>query len=114
MFLQVDDWQSFLAVATATALIIVGVRFATGQKWALWMGLAILTELLMRLILEALWRKTDFGRFVPRWLARQKWWNSEYVADQVLHFRFVMMILYTCVYLYCQLACAISELYLNR
>lgn len=82
MFLQVDGWQPFLAVATATALITVGVRFATSQKWALWMGLAILTELVMRLVLEALWRKTDFGRFVPHWLARQTWWNSEYVHSK--------------------------------
>lgn len=83
VFLLVDSWQLFLAVATATALIIVGVRFATSQKWALWMGLAILTELVMRLVLEALWRKTDFGRLVPRWLARQTWWNGEYVAETI-------------------------------
>lgn len=81
VFLQVDGWQLFLAVATATALIVVGVRFAPSQKWALWMGLAILTELVMRLVLEALWRKTDFGRLVPRWLARQTWWNSEHVVE---------------------------------
>lgn len=80
VFLQVDGWQLFLAIAAATALIIVGVRFATTQKWALWMGLAILTELVMRLVLETLWRKTDLGRLVPRWLARQTW-GSEYVAE---------------------------------
>lgn len=83
VFLLVDSWQLFLAVATATALIIVGVRFATSQKWASWMGLAILTELMMRLVLEALRRKTDFGRLVPRWLARQTWWNGEYVAETI-------------------------------
>lgn len=81
VFLQLDGWQLFLAVATATALIIVGVRFATSQKWALWMGLAIMTELVMRLVLEALWRKTEFGRLVPRWLARQRWWGGEIVAE---------------------------------
>lgn len=81
VFLQFDGWQLFLAVATATALIIVGVRFATSQKWALWMGLAILTELVMRLVLEALWRSTEFGRLVPRWLARQTWWGGEIVAE---------------------------------
>lgn len=81
VFLQFDGWQLFLAVATATALIIVGVRFATSQKWALWMGLAILTELVMRLVLEALWRNTEFGRLVPRWLARQTWWGGEIVAE---------------------------------
>lgn len=71
LFLQVDGWQLILAMASATALIIVGVRFATSQKWALWMGLAICAELMMRLVLELLWRKTELGRLVPRWLARQ-------------------------------------------
>lgn len=80
VFLQVDGWPLFLSIAAAIALIIVGVRFAT-QKWALWMGLAILTELVMRLFLEILWRKTEFGRFIPRWLATQAWWNNEYVAE---------------------------------
>lgn len=41
--------------ASATALIVVGVRFATSKKWALWMGLAICTELVMTLVLELLW-----------------------------------------------------------
>lgn len=81
VFLQVDGWQLFLAVTTSTALIAVGVRFAPSEKWALWMGLAIMTELVMRLVLEALWRKTDFGRLPPRWLARQTWWNSEHVVE---------------------------------
>lgn len=81
VFLQVNGWQLILAVVTATALIVVGVRFAASQKWALWMGLAILTELVMRLVLEVLWRQTDLGRLVPRWLAKQTWWNSEHVVE---------------------------------
>lgn len=68
-------------MASATALITVGVRFAASQKWALWMGLAICTELVMRLILDLLWRKTELGRLVPRWLARQTWWSSEHVVE---------------------------------
>lgn len=81
VFLQVDGWQLILAMASATALITVGVRFAASQKWALWMGLAICTELVMRLILDLLWRKTELGRLVPRWLARQTWWSSEHVVE---------------------------------
>ena len=81
VFLQVDVWELSLAIAVATALIIVGVRHVTTQKWALWMGLAILTELVMRLVLEILRRKTDIGLLVPRWLARQAWWRIEYVAE---------------------------------
>lgn len=81
VFLQIDGWQLFLAIFAATALISVGVRFSAAQKWALWMGLAILTELVMRLGLETLWRKTDFGLLIPRWLARQTWWNADYVAE---------------------------------
>lgn len=81
VFLQVDSWQLILAMASATALITVGVRFAASQKWALWMGLAICTELVMRLILELLWKKTELGRLVPRWLARQTWWSSEHVVE---------------------------------
>lgn len=80
MFLQVDVWQASLVIAVATALIIVGMRHVTTQKWALWMGLAILTELVMCLVLETRRRKTDIGLFVPRWLAKQTWWRSEYVA----------------------------------
>lgn len=81
LFLQVDGWQFILAMASATALITVGIRFAASQKWALWMGLAICSELVMRLILELLWRKTELGKSVPRWLARQTWWNNELVVE---------------------------------
>lgn len=81
IIIRLDGWQLSLAIAVATALIILVARLAATQKWALWMGLAILTELGMRLILETLWGKTDIGRFVPRWLAGQTWWSSEYVAE---------------------------------
>lgn len=83
VFLLVDGWQLSLAIAVATALIIVGVRHITTQKWALWMGLAILTELVMRLVLETLRRKTGIGLLVPRWLS-QTWWGNEYIVPELM------------------------------
>ncbi len=82
LFLQFAIWQLSLAMAAATVLIIVGVKFQR-QEWALWIGLAIPTELAVRLAMEILWQRTKLGRWAPSWLAKQSWWNDEV---QLQHF----------------------------
>ena len=70
---QFKAWQVGLAMSAAIVLLAVGVR-CPGQRWALWTGLAIPVEIVLRLAIEALWRKMELGIVAERWLMKKGWW----------------------------------------
>ena len=54
-------------------LVVLGSS-RPSQKWAIWMGLAILIELGLRLTIEQVWRNTRHGEILKIWLKKKDWW----------------------------------------
>lgn len=57
----------------AIGFVILGTRVHR-DRWALWIGIAILIELIMRLIIELGCRNSQVGRAVKVWLKMKGWW----------------------------------------
>lgn len=57
----------------AAGFIVLGVKLHQ-DRWALWTGLAIIIELVLRLAIEAVFRKIQASRVVKIWLKQQGMW----------------------------------------
>lgn len=70
---QFKAWHVILAMIFAVSLVLLGA-LVPSQRWALWVGCAIPTEIITRLVIELLWRKTKLGNVVETWLKKRGWW----------------------------------------
>ena len=71
--LEFRVWELSLAVVIAVALISKGAKNSP-DRWLWWIGVTIISEVVFRLVVQTLWRKTSLGRNVKVWLKKKGKW----------------------------------------
>ena len=71
--LEFRVWELSLAVVIAVALISSGAKNSS-DRWLWWIGVTIISEVVFRLVIQTLWRKTSLGRNVKVWLKKKGKW----------------------------------------
>jgi len=68
--LHLNLWELSIAVVLAVALIATGAKIPA-KAWLWWIGVTIFAEVVFRVVIQILWRKTRMGKVVELWLRKK-------------------------------------------
>ncbi len=71
--LHLNLWELSIAVVLAVALIATGAKIPA-KAWLWWIGVTIFAEVVFRVVIQILWRKTRMGKVVELWLRKKGKW----------------------------------------
>ena len=71
--LQFPMWDLSAAVMIAVALVAVGGK-NVHDMWLWWIGVTIIAEVVFRVVIQILWRKTSVGKKVKAWVKKKGMW----------------------------------------
>jgi len=71
--LHLNLWELSIAVVLAVALVATGAKIPA-KAWLWWIGVTIFAEVVFRVVIQILWRKTRMGKVVELWLRKKGKW----------------------------------------
>ncbi len=71
--LRFSIWELGIAVLLAVMLVATGAK-TPARAWLWWIGVTIFAEVVFRLVIQTLWRKTRMGTAVKVWLKKKGKW----------------------------------------
>lgn len=71
--LHFNIWELSIAVVVAVVLVATGAK-KPAEGWLWWIGVTIFAEVLFRVMIQILWRKTRMGKVVKLWLRKKGKW----------------------------------------